>query len=185
MDPILIDLPMPIVTERLVIREPRVGEGAVINAAIVESYESLSRWLTWVHPMPTVEDSERFTREAAAKFTLRKDMHLRIWNPEQTRLHGGIGLMPKSWSPRVFEIGYWMRTSDAGKGLMTEAVVGLTEFAFKTLKADRIFIRCDVRNAASARVAEKSGYQLEGIMRNDCLDPTGELRSTMVFARIK
>ena len=39
MNPILIDLPMPITTPRLLIRPPRLGDGIVVNAAIIESNE--------------------------------------------------------------------------------------------------------------------------------------------------
>ncbi len=85
----------------------------------------------------------------------------------------------------MFEIGYWIRTSETGKGYITEAVNALTVYGFGELKADRIFIRCDDRNPASARVAEKAGYQLEGIMRNDSLANDGSLRSTRLYARIR
>jgi len=185
MEPILLDIPMPIVTERLVIREPRVGEGAVVNAAVVETFAALHQWMPWAKELPTVEDTEKFTRESVAKFTLRQDFTLRLWDRAQARFIGCIGLHPQGWAPRVFEIGYWIRTSEAGKGLMSEAAIALADYAFNTFKADRVFIRCDERNVASARVAEKAGFQLEGILRNDSLDTAGGLRSTRLYARIK
>jgi len=185
MDPILLDVPMPIFTERLVIREPRVGEGAIVNEAVVESFGELHAWMPWAKEVPTVEESEKYTRESAAKFITRQDFGLRIWNREQTRFIGSTGLHPKSWSPRVFEIGYWIRTSEAGKGYTTEAVKALTAYGFSVMKADRMFIRCDDRNSASARVADKAGFQLEGILRNDAVDNEGNLCSTRVYGRTK
>ena len=41
MKPILLDFPMPIATDRLIIRPPKIGEGAMINEAILESYDFL------------------------------------------------------------------------------------------------------------------------------------------------
>ncbi len=184
MEPILLDIPMPIVTERLVIREPRVGEGKIVNDAVAESFAELHVWMPWAKTMPSVDDSETHTRETAAKFIARKDFGLRIWSRDQTRFIGSTGLHPKSWSPRVFEIGYWVRTSEAGKGYITEAVNALTVYGFTVLKADRVFICCDDLNSASARVAEKAGFQLEGIMRNDSVNNDGQLRSTRFYARI-
>ena len=185
MDPILLELPMPIVTERLVMREPSVCEGAVVNQPVVELFNELHQWMPWANQLPSPEETEKFTRESVAKFTSRQDLTLRLWNHDQTRFIGCIGLHPQSWSPRVFEIGYWIRTSDAGKGLTTEAVIAVTDFAFKIIKADRLFIRCDENNVASARVAEKCGFLLEGILRHDSHDCFGGLRNTKLYARVE
>jgi hypothetical protein len=38
--PILIDLPMPIITSRLLIRPPQIGDGVALNAAIIESFNT-------------------------------------------------------------------------------------------------------------------------------------------------
>jgi RimJ/RimL family protein N-acetyltransferase len=183
MDPILLDIPMPIMTERLLITGPQVGEGAVVNAAIVESFAAINRWMDWAKVLPTPDETEKFMRESVANFVARRTFHLNIWNRGQTRLIGCTGLIAHNWSPKVFEIGYWTRKSEAGKGYMTEAVVAVADYAFKVIKADRVFIRCDDRNAASARVAEKAGFILEGVMRNDSLDNQGGLRSSRVYAR--
>jgi len=55
MEPILLDVPMPIVTERLVIREARVGDGAAANQAIAESFDALHEWMPWAKELPTRE----------------------------------------------------------------------------------------------------------------------------------
>jgi len=66
---------------------------------------------------------------------------------------------------------------------MTEAVRTLTTFGFETLKLARIEIRCDERNGASARVAEKAGFAMEGLFRKDARDPKGALRDTGIYAK--
>ena len=47
MDPLLLDLPEEIVTQRLVLRPPRAGDGATMNEAIAETIEALQRWMPW------------------------------------------------------------------------------------------------------------------------------------------
>jgi RimJ/RimL family protein N-acetyltransferase len=168
----------------MLIREPRAGEGRAVNEAIAESFADLHAWMPWAKSMPSVEESEAFSRETAAKFLIRKDFGLRIWSPDGDRLIGSTGLHPQNWDARSFEIGYWVRTSEAGKGLMTEAVVALTRFAFERLRANRLQIRCDAANTASRRVAEKAGYVLEGTNRSNSIGNDGSLRDTCVYARL-
>ncbi len=61
----------------------------------------------------------------------------------------------------------------------------LTRTAFEQLGANRVEIRCDVRNVRSRRVAERCGYVLEGTMRRDALATDGRLRDTLVFSLVR
>ena len=84
-----------------------------------------------------------------------------------------------------FEIGYWCRTSYAGKGYITEAVNAITAFAFDVLGARRVEIRCDALNLRSRRVAERCGFPLEATLRQFDRSVDGELRDELVFAKLR
>ncbi len=99
-------------------------------------------------------------------------------------LVGSSGLHRMDWEVPKFEIGYWCRTRFAGQGYVTEAVQGITDFAFDKLEARRVEIQCDTLNKASARVAEKAGYRLEGTLRNDQASTSGDLRDTFIYSLI-
>lgn len=58
-----------------------------------------------------------------------------------------------------FDVAYW------GKGLATEAVEVLLQYAFDDLQLHRVEAGCAVDNIGSARVLEKSGMQQEGRKR--------------------
>ncbi len=103
---------------------------------------------------------------------------------ESGTLVGSSGLHRIDWEVPKFEIGYWYRTSFAGQGYVTEAVRGITKFAFEELMARRIEIRCDTLNKPSARVAEKAGYHLEGELRHEQISTGGELRNTFVYSML-
>ena len=82
--------------------------------------------------------------------------------------------------------GYWVRRRFAGQGLIIQAVRGITRFAFETLGARRVEIRCDARNVVrSQRVAERAGYPLEATLRNHAVAADGKLRDTLIFARLE
>ena len=77
-----------------------------------------------------------------------------------------------------FEIGYWCRRGETGKGYVSEGVAALAELALGRLGGARVEIRCDDLNLRSAAVAERCGFALEGILANDG-------RSTRVYVRAR
>jgi hypothetical protein len=68
--PILLDLPMPIVTPRLTIRPAMPGDGAAAHEAIEETFEQLQPWMPWVKQQRDLPTTEASVREAYAKFIL-------------------------------------------------------------------------------------------------------------------
>jgi len=63
------------------------------------------------------------------------------------------------------EIGYWLGETYWGRGIVTEAVIALTDWAFAELGLVRLYAPVFARNTASARVLEKAGYEFEGRLR--------------------
>lgn len=184
-NPILLNFPDHFETARLLIRAPRPGDGKIVNEAIQESVEHLRPWMPWVHPVPSLTDTETHSRRMAAKFILREDLGLYLFRKSDGLFVGGSGLHRIDWSVPRFEIGYWVRASLEGQGYITEAVSGITRFAFDVLGAQRVEIRCDARNTRSAAVARRVGYILEGCLRQDNWATDGTLRDTLVFSKIR
>lgn len=105
-----------------------------------------------------------------------------IYLKETQLFVGATGLHRVDWSVPKFEVGFWGRKQYRGQGLISEAVRGVVEFASRHLGAHRLECFADEANAASRRVAERSGFVLEGIMRNERMEPKGVLRNTCVYA---
>ncbi|MCS7460244.1 GNAT family N-acetyltransferase [Paenibacillus doosanensis] len=184
-NPLMLDLPESFESRRLLIRAPLWGDGAKVNEAVAESIDRLQLWMPWAQALPAVEESEADIRRARIQFLERKDMRLQLLSKETGMLVGCSGLHRIDWDSRKFEIGYWVRTSCEGQGFITEAAEAITNFAVRELQASRVEIRCDSRNTRSARVAERLGFTLEGILRNDARAVDGSLRDTMVFAKVR
>lgn len=185
-DPILLNFPQSFESERLTIRCPLPGDGEELCQAILESQPELIPWMPWAVGEHTVESTEINVREAYAKFLRREDLRLSLYLKDTSTLVGSSGLHRINWKIPKFEIGYWVRTKFAGNGYITEATAAITDFAFATLGAARVEIRCDEKNTRSAAIPPKIGYLLEGILQNEDRDHiSGELRNTMVFAQTK
>jgi ribosomal-protein-serine acetyltransferase len=184
--PILLDIPDFFESERLVLRAPRPSDGDALNAAVIESLAELRPWMPWAMTAPTLADSEEYVRRSAVKYAAREDLPLLLWQRATGALVGGSGMHRIDWEVPAVEIGYWVRTSQAGQGYITEAVNAITHFAFEVIGAHRVEIRCDERNGRSAAVARRAGFVLEGVLHNEARDHVSlGLRNTMVFAKVR
>lgn len=168
---------------RVVVRPYRLEDADELFAAVEESRQHLWPWLPWVTQHQTVEDTRDFILRTQAKWLLREDdLTVGFFEASSGRYLGGSGLHIRGWDVPAFEIGYWIRASAEGHGYVVETVKLLTDFAFTSLDAQRVMIRCDARNARSAAVAERLGFVREALLRNDMRDANGEVRSTLVFS---
>ncbi len=184
MNPLLLDFPDSFDTERLTIRAPRLEDAAEVADAVTESLPELRPWMPWAAEPPTVEFEVGRLRQAIASWITRKDLLLHVMLKGTSTFVMGSGLHRIDWESGKFEIGYWVRTKFSGQGYVTEAVNGLTDFAFERLHANRVEIRCDADNIRSAAVAKRCGFLLEGILRHDSVNVDGQLRSTMIFSKL-
>jgi RimJ/RimL family protein N-acetyltransferase len=181
MNPLLLDLPIPITTTRLLLRPPQAGDGKKLNQVVTESFEQLHQWMKWAAHKPTADETEIYVRQAQAEWILRKDLNLLIFDRNETTIIGACGFNEIDWNIPSLAIGYWVRTTMQGKDYATEAAYALAQYAFKELNAARVEIRCDTENMRSKKVAEKIGFTLEGILKNH-RKMHGSLSNTALYA---
>ncbi|MDY7080048.1 MAG: GNAT family N-acetyltransferase [Chloroflexota bacterium] len=184
-NPILLNFPDSFETGRLTVRSPMPGDGEELQAAVAESIDDLRPWMDWAGHVPSVEEEEELVRKGRARFLTREDLWLLLFLKGTHTLVGGSGLHRMDWNVPSFEIGYWVRRRFAGQGYITEAVRGVTCFAFETLGARRVEIRCDARNGRSRRVAERAGFELEATLRKHAVAVDGSLRDTLIYVRFE
>jgi len=183
--PILRDFPDRIETERLLIRPPQPGDAPLLLEAVSESLDNLRPWMPWAVAAPTLDTEEEVVRRARANWITRDDLLLFMWRRADGLFVGGTGLHRIDWSVPCFETGYWVRQRLEGQGFVTEAVRGVSRFAFEHLGAERMEIRCSTANARSAAVARRAGYTLEGTLRRNGRETNGELRDTHIFGLLR
>lgn len=172
-------------SERLIIRAPKLGDALDVWNAKQNSLPALREWMLWAQDEPELHETEENLRKAVADFITRKDLRFHIYSKETGEFVGASGLHSINWSIPKFEIGYWLATEFEGNGYITEAVQRIEQFAFEQLGARRVEIRCDEENVKSRSVAERVGFILEGILKQDSLSPEGNvLRNTCIYAKI-
>lgn len=98
---------------------------------------------------------------------------------------GGIGLVLKDdVFRRSAEIGYWLGEEFWGRGIVTEAVREVTDYAFATFDLCRVYAGVFEWNPASMRVLEKAGYEFEGRMRKS-VTKDGQTIDELIYAIIR
>lgn len=183
--PILRDFPDTFESERLLIRAPRPGDGAVVQEAIQESLAELLPWMPWAHAPQSVDASEAYARQGHTEFLARRDLPLFLFRRDENTFVGGSGLHGCDWSVPSFEIGYWVRTSMTGQGFATEAAARIADFAFEQLTAERVEIWCDAKNERSAAVALRAGFAFEARLQRNRRNMSGELTDSLCFVRLR
>lgn len=97
---------------------------------------------------------------------------------------GVIDLKKTDWRAGTTEIGYWLHPDFRGRGLMSEAVRLLGDWALGEQGMQRVEIRVATGNLASQRVARAAGYVEEGTLRNAGFLHVGRV-DLIVFSRIR
>jgi RimJ/RimL family protein N-acetyltransferase len=98
---------------------------------------------------------------------------------------GGIGLALKDdVFRRSAEIGYWLGEEFWRRGIVTEAVRAVTDYAFATFDLCRVYAGVFEWNLASMRVLEKAGYEFECRMRKS-VTKDGETIDELIYAMIR
>lgn len=79
-------------------------------------------------------------------------------------------------------IGYWLAPEARGHGYATAAVRSLCSWLFETIGVGRIELTTDPENHASQRVAERCGFQKEGLLRSHVRHvQTGVRRDSLIW----
>jgi len=186
-DPLHFSVPESLETERLQLRPFRTTDAPQLHEALLESIAELRKhlwFLPWVSEEQTLQSAEVRCRRAEANFLVRGDLPYLAFTKSTGRLVASVGLHRTDWSLPKTEVGYWVRTSEAGKGYATEAVLELTNWALYGLRAKRVELVTDENNQGSRRLAERCGFALEGVLRSTMQSPDGQLRNSCVYARL-
>jgi ribosomal-protein-serine acetyltransferase len=93
----------------------------------------------------------------------------------------------KSFDYRVgkCELAYLVASTHKGKGVASSAVAWAVDEAFRTHGMNKVFLRVDPGNIASIRVAEKNGFQREGLLRQDFRTSDDQLLDVIIFGKLR
>jgi RimJ/RimL family protein N-acetyltransferase len=148
-----------------------------------ESTAEVSPWLPWCHAAYSRQEAADWVVGRTDAWEKRIEYSFAIVDASGGRFLGGCGLNQINPQHRFANLGYWVRTSAAGRGIASAATLLLARFGFEELGLLRVEIVVDVDNAASQRVASRVGAAREGVARNR-LFVGGCTRDAVMFSLI-
>ena len=158
-------------------------DASALYEAVRESIATVSPWLPWCHQNYAIEETREFigSRELASQGG--EWYSFGIFEKAGGRVLGGVGINFINRVHQMGNLGYWVRTSAAGRGVATAATRLAAKFAFEQLGPHRIEIVAAVNNIPSQRVAEKAGARREGVLRRRLLI-NGESLDAVLFSLV-
>ena len=156
--------PYPIRTERLLLRRPRLDDAKAAVALLQD--DTIGRWIpvlpspyrtrnwtTWVRANTKPKPVER-PEGLSFPFVIEMDGRM-------------VGMVGMRWDAkdRSANIGYWVGKAFRGRGIATEAAVAVTAYAFRELRAEKVWATVLKGNKGSPRVLKACGMRLEGTLR--------------------
>jgi ribosomal-protein-serine acetyltransferase len=152
-----------IVNSRIELEQLKFVHAFQVFQAIELNRGFLSPWLPFVQDTETQEDTEAFIRSVNLKPMAERDQVFVIWY--EGKFAGLIGYKDLDRVNLKVELGYWLVEAMTGKGIMTNSVKTLIEYAFTNMGINRIEIRCAVGNFKSSAIPKRLGFCAEGIAR--------------------
>lgn len=130
--------------------------------------------------MTSVADAEALLAEIAAEQARGELLEWALERREEPGLIGTCSLGNVDLANRRAEIGFALTRSAWGQGYMAEILPVLVQYAFEDLGLHRLEADIDPRNAASIRLIEGLGFQLEGRLRQRW-QVTGEVQDSLFY----
>jgi [ribosomal protein S5]-alanine N-acetyltransferase len=158
--------PETLATERLLLRRPRAEDAPAIFARYA-SDPDVTRLVGWPRHA-SVDDTRGFLQFDAAMWTAGPAGAYLIESRADGALLGSTGYLFET--PYRAMTGYVLAKDAWGRGYATEALAAMVAAA-PPLGVRRLFAVCHHGHRASARVLEKGGFSLEGVLRRYAIFP--------------
>jgi len=142
------------------------GEEKALHEAVRESLPELEPWMSWANDRYTVETALNFIALTRNHWSNGSMYAFAVVDAQTDQFVGGCSLSHIHPVYHLCNLGYWIRTSQRGRGLAVRAARLSARFAFEKVSLIRAEIVVSVGNEASRRVAEKAGAHYEGVLLN-------------------
>jgi RimJ/RimL family protein N-acetyltransferase len=152
-------------------------------AAVLESGDTVGRWMSWAHAGYSEADARSWFALCAADRASGAGHEFGIFDAATGTLVGGCGLNQSNAANGFCNLGYWVRQSWQRRGAALASIEALTRLAFGELGLGRVEIVVAQGNEPSLAVAERAGAVRECLARHR-LKLHGQFADAHVFSLV-
>jgi len=169
------------VSDHILLKQIELSDAEDIFNTIDNQRAYLGKWLPFVDVSRKIENTEFFIRKMLENPT---DNYVFVIHYDGL-FAGLIGFKDSDKQNKRTELGYWLSDVYQKKGIVTQSVQTLCEFAFDELGMNRIQIRCAVGNIPSKKIPQSLGFVLEGVERDGEKLTGGIYTDLEVYSKLK
>jgi ribosomal-protein-serine acetyltransferase len=151
------------ITPNLHARPATISDAAALSELVRQNLTQICTYLPAVAALATVAGATNHL-ERVAELAVREELlewHLFF----DSALCGSLRINHIEKDSHKVSIGYFVGADFQRRGIATKAVRAVAAYCFETLSVNRIELRCATDNLPSICVAKRSGFTLEGTLR--------------------
>lgn len=132
----------------------------------------------------TLEDTAVFLSENVQKAIDRTYFPYIVVDNASKTFVGYIDLKRISWNIPKAELGCFFDEDHVGKGIATRALQMATDYFFSGFGIKKLFLRTHPDNTSARKLAEKCGFEIEGLIRCDHKTTAGEIVDLLYYGKV-
>jgi RimJ/RimL family protein N-acetyltransferase len=132
----------------------------------------------------TLEETAAFLKEISEKRNAKQYFPYILVENSTNEFIAFFDLKNIDWTIPKTEIGCYTDQQFAGKGLTTKAMQVFINYCFKHFEFKKIFLRTHYTNTAAQVLAQKCGFEKEGIIRMDYKTTAGKIVDLIYYGKL-
>jgi len=132
----------------------------------------------------TYEDTQTFLSDMVQRTKEKTYFPYIIIDDTSNTIAGFLDLKNIDWNIPKSELGCYIDEDYEGKGISSEAVKIFCDYSFSEFKFKKIFLRTHPSNLAARNIAEKCGFEVEGILRREYKTTSGEIIDLIYYGKL-
>ncbi|WP_025667017.1 GNAT family N-acetyltransferase [Aquimarina megaterium] len=132
----------------------------------------------------TIESTKVFMLKNLERIKDKSYFPYVIIDESDNRFVGFIDLKNIDYNIKKAELGFYMDENYARKGIMTKALNCFCDYYFEKYQFNKLFLRTHPDNFSTRKLAEKCGFKIEGVIRNDYMTTSGKIIDLVYYGRL-
>ena len=161
---------------------PRLAHSKAVYELVNQQRQHLHPYVPFATTVQNEDDVKKFIKNIQITNQSKRSLVTYLFYKEE--LVGSVGFVNINPKHASAELGYWLSKDLQGKGIVSSSCKKLIAYGFKHMDLHRISMKIIPSNEKSLRIAERLGFQKEGVEREAFLNE-GVFYDLEVFSMLK